>query len=169
MRSVELRFWSKVRRGEPDECWPWTGEIDRGYGRFYTTGREHKHAHRLAYEFSARPIPAGLHVLHSCDNRPCCNPAHLRVGTNEENVRDRVSRERSACKLSVDKVARMRKIYRRGGLTQADIGSMFGVSQSTANRALRGDCWRRVETPAIRVYSKPGAERPCKSSRSRSL
>lgn len=52
-------------------------------------------AHRVAYEIANGPIPDDLWVLHSCDNPPCCNPSHLRVGTYKDNVRDRVERDRS--------------------------------------------------------------------------
>ncbi len=84
------RFWAKVRRGAPNECWPWTGRRDpKGYGR---CGR-HDLAHREAFRL-ANGRPASMNVCHSCDNPPCCNPAHLWEGSQLENVRDMVSKGR---------------------------------------------------------------------------
>lgn len=88
------RFWRNVDRRAGSECWPWKGSIgSNGYGVFSIRGKQLV-ASRRAYELTFGPIPDGLFVLHSCDNRPCCNPAHLRVGTHTDNMRDMVSRDR---------------------------------------------------------------------------
>lgn len=72
----------------PSECWEWSGSRDRkGYG-FGDGGR----AHRLAWEWENGPVPAGLMVLHRCDNPPCCNPKHLFVGTALDNARDALAK-----------------------------------------------------------------------------
>jgi hypothetical protein len=86
------RFWSKVAKG--DECWVWTAYLDeRGYGRVGFNGKV-QYAHRVAYQLEVGPIPEGAHILHSCDNPPCVNPAHLRAGTRSDNMRDKVARGR---------------------------------------------------------------------------
>ena len=97
--TPEQRFWRYVDRRSPDECWPWmagrTSSDGNGYGVSYAfsrgagkRGREN-HAHRIALSLNlGRPITPGAHVLHSCDNKWCCNPAHLREGTHAENMRD---------------------------------------------------------------------------------
>jgi hypothetical protein len=75
-------------------CWNWQLGRDRvGYGRvkvqmgaresFRTTS-----AHRYAYELWVGPIPDGMNVLHRCDNPPCCNPGHLFLGTQRDNMAD---------------------------------------------------------------------------------
>ena len=80
--TLEDRFWAKVDRGGPDECWLWTAHIDRdGYGRFERIG-----AHRWAYEFAIGPIPDGMQIDHLCRVRRCVNPAHLETVTLAENV-----------------------------------------------------------------------------------
>lgn len=89
------RFWSKVTIGEPDACWVWTGcRAKDGYGRLTRDGKSHT-AHRIAWGFSNGPIPDGMHVLHRCDFPPCCNPAHLWIGTNADNVRDKTAKGRN--------------------------------------------------------------------------
>lgn len=93
-KSLAERFWEKVEQRGPDECWPWTASRYRfGYGALRVDGRTLK-SHRLAYKLTKGPIPPGLSVLHSCDNAPCCNPNHLRVGTKLDNARDMVLRDR---------------------------------------------------------------------------
>lgn len=89
------RFWSKVAKRGPDECWPWTGATNqRGYGRIKYDGRFHM-AHRLAWSFHhERPIPAGLLACHSCDNPGCVNPKHIWLGTDADNMADKVAKGR---------------------------------------------------------------------------
>lgn len=80
------RFWSKVGRGGPSDCWEWTGPINaKGYGRFHAVGASEM-AHRTSVRLSGREIPEGFEVDHVCRNRRCVNPAHLRVVTHQENL-----------------------------------------------------------------------------------
>jgi hypothetical protein len=97
--TEEERFWLKVDiRGE-DECWPWTGGLNRGYGWFRIggmyTGRGER-AHRWVLEKKLdRPIKKGHEALHSCDFKPCCNPKHISEGTQQQNLQDMRDRGRS--------------------------------------------------------------------------
>lgn len=92
----DTRFWSKVDKRGPDECWDWTAYTDpAGYGRFKVPdGDRTMLAHRYSFILHNGPIHRKWMVLHSCD-RPCCvNPRHLRAGDNGDNVRDMVLRDR---------------------------------------------------------------------------
>jgi HNH endonuclease len=82
-------LWARVAIGGPDECWPWLGSTrGRGYGDF-KIGGHHVVAHRLAFELATGTDPGDLLVCHTCDNPPCCNPAHLFLGTVADNNRDK--------------------------------------------------------------------------------
>lgn len=105
-RNVETWFWEKVdRSGGPRACWPWLGastDPKRGkngtYGRCRAWGTQTT-AHRVALALHlGRDIRDGLFVLHSCNNPPCCNPAHLREGTHKDNMLDlRLQRRERIC------------------------------------------------------------------------
>lgn len=90
------RFFAKVNKRGPDECWEWQARTDKvGYGRFSPDSSRLVAAHRWSYEHATgETIPEGMLILHSCDNPPCVNPAHLRVGTSADNAADREARGR---------------------------------------------------------------------------
>lgn len=143
-------FWSRMdKSGGPDSCWEWTGlRHDYGYGMFL--GRR---AHRFAWELTNGPIPDGLFILHSCDNPPCCNPAHLSSGTQEENLRQMAARgrggqskgERSGrAKLTWESVRAIRAAY-DGSVTTSALARQYGVSHETMRVMLLGRTW--IEEP----------------------
>lgn len=98
-------FWTRVEIGASDECWPFLGKSGNQYGhkQAYWRGRM-RSAHRVAYEIThgiqladARYLRTDTPcVLHTCDNPPCCNPAHLRLGTQQENIQDASHKRRLA-------------------------------------------------------------------------
>ena len=84
--TPEERFWPRVARGGPDECWLWLGATDEGYGRFSISPSVRVRSHRFAYERLVGPIPDGLVLDHLCRRRVCANPAHLEPVTHRENI-----------------------------------------------------------------------------------
>lgn len=89
--SFAARFWSRVdKSGGPMACWPWTANtLKTGYGLVRRGSRTHYLTHRVALELDGRPVPDGMFGCHHCDNPSCCNPRHLYVGTQEQNVEDK--------------------------------------------------------------------------------
>jgi len=84
-KPVESRFWSKVYKRSPSECWIWIGPVRRGgYGAMEIEGKMVS-AHRLAYEMHFGPIPDGFYIDHICRVQKCVNPSHLRPATPAEN------------------------------------------------------------------------------------
>jgi len=81
-----VRFWSKVDKS--GECWDWRGYVraGNGYGQFGISQSKTVYAHRFAYEDRVGQIPEGFQVDHTCHNRTCVNPAHLRAVTHKQNT-----------------------------------------------------------------------------------
>lgn len=150
---LEARFWQKVDRRGPNDCWPWTKARDRqGYGQTKFSSRQSQKAHRVAYTLTHGAIPAGLMICHRCDSPPCCNPAHLYAGTSADNQRDavragkhrdRVGDRNPAAKLTADDVREIRAGLSRG-LTQSALAERFGVEQTNISMIKRGATWRHV-------------------------
>ncbi len=85
--TAEERFWAKVDRRGPDECWPWTGaHTSTGVGNFWD-GHAYVKAHRFAWELAnGRAVPDGLMVSPQCRTKDCCNFAHLTVVTKHRVI-----------------------------------------------------------------------------------
>lgn len=93
--KTEVEFWEKVdQSGGPMACWPWEG-AEETYGQVYWKGRC-RGTHVVAFSLANGRFPEpGMHVMHTCDHRPCCNPAHLSEGTPSENNEDMSQKGRS--------------------------------------------------------------------------
>lgn len=151
-QTITERFWAKVDKRGPDECWPWVASCDQeGYGRF---NGPIKLSHRASWSFYHGAIPSGICVLHSCDNPPCCNPLHLFLGTNDDNVADRVRKGRGRhgegprgeahprSKLTDGKVLEIRLLS--GNLSPEKIARRFSVSRALIWQVIRRKKWKHV-------------------------
>lgn len=150
---MEQRFWEKVERAGPEECWLWTGAVRNGYG-YITDYWDKIYAHRYAYELAYAPIPTGrwFHVCHSCDVKLCVNPRHLWLGTARANADEALKRGRTvqgeaqwAAKLTDEVVREIRRCYESHLRTQTELGRDYGVSQATIWHVVNRKTWKHVE------------------------
>lgn len=145
-------------RKMPSGCIEWQGSVNTsGYGhiRERCNGASKLHiASRLAFSLFVGEIPQGLQALHRCDNRRCVNPVHIFLGTNQDNVDDKVAKGRArggdtrgerhgALKLTDAKVREIRALYSAGHF-QKDIAARFKVHQVLVSLIIRRKRWAHV-------------------------
>ena len=156
IRIVKDRLARIDKSPGPNACWPWTGPRDRdGYGLVKGVGM----AHRLVFEGdNGYSLAPGDVVRHKCDNPACCNPAHLLVGTQVDNVLDRVQRDRSAkgaengrAKLSEEQV---KCIYESADPVRV-LGLRFDVDESTVRSIKHAKTWRWLTKSYSKRWNKP--------------
>lgn len=148
-KNLEDRFWEKVRINKSG-CMLWIGAINSsGYGQILIHGKS-TNAARLSYEINIGKIKKDLHVLHKFDVRNCVNPKHLTLGTNADNVKDRVKKNRSGgakgeinykAKLNKKQVLKIKSLAR--GQTKK-LSEKYGVDRTTIQRIQRGKYWRHL-------------------------
>lgn len=148
----EVRFWSRVDKRGPDECWLWTGsKFWNGYGQFLFRGKNRKTS-QVAWMLTNGDIPKGegFHgtcVCHRCDVRLCCNPAHLFLASHKRNVDDKVEKQRQArgsshgnAKLiEADVIA-----IRAAKLPHREIAKTFGISLANVGFIRARIAWKHV-------------------------
>ncbi|GAA3882836.1 HNH endonuclease [Haloarcula argentinensis] len=155
LKKVSGRFWSKVDKGDAEDCWEWQAARSdsgfgngRGYGQFKFDGSM-RNAHRIAYALE-NGDPEGELVLHKCDNPGCVNPSHLYLGDQSDNVQDMFERGRKShsgddnppSKLQRSDVVEIK--HRLSDETHSSIAEDFGVSRSTISMISSGDNWGHV-------------------------
>ena len=150
-RQITERLMEKIEPIPFSGCWIWTGYTDSkmGYGMIWDAPTM-KLAHRVSYEIHNGAIPNGLHVLHRCDVPCCVNPSHLFVGTNAENVIDKVSKgraesmpgEKHPSHLLTDKQVLEKRPEE--SLSQRKLAMLYGVDRSTIGYIKKKVLWKHL-------------------------
>jgi hypothetical protein len=141
---LEERFWKKVKIVEGG-CWEWGGAVDTpGYGAFKIKDKK-VNSHRVAYTLTFGDIPYGKLVCHICDNRLCCNPSHLFLGSPKENVEDMYRKGRESknrvhrnFKLTELNLREIYRLYFTDLVPMVKIASKFSVDRKTIYRVVYG-------------------------------
>lgn len=161
-RSLFDRFWEKVDVRGDAECWPWLAAKagKAGYGCIGIRGHWLTRAHCISWMLANhREVPEGLWVLHTCDNPPCVNPAHLFLGTRQDNVDDMMAKRRHGAhrglvdfargerhgiaKLTEAEVLEIRRRRDLGEMQQA-LADSFGVSRRTIGFIVNRETWVHI-------------------------
>lgn len=146
------RFWSKVNKNTTTGCWEWTASTQwNGYGQFRSPKGNTVKAHRYSYELENGPINKNMSVLHVCDNPKCVNPSHLFLGTQQDNIKDKVNKNRQlrgeASPTSVlisDQVIKIRNLWDSGNYTQSAISKLFGISNQHVSDIVNRKRWKHL-------------------------
>lgn len=151
LRHLKIRFWKKVNIGSESICWPLKGRIRLdGYGDIKVQGKMLL-VHRVAWELTNGPIPNRLYVCHSCDNKQCCNPSHLFLGNQGDNMADAIRKGRTKRLLTDIQIRVIKRLTKLSSLSQIEIAEVFKVSQAIISRVKRGvqpvKVLKRVELP----------------------
>lgn len=151
-KKTKEEFWDRLDKpGGESGCWNYVCmNYDKdGYAQIMYRGESYR-AHRFAWKLANGNIPAGMHVLHECDNPKCCNPGHLFIGTQQDNMADRNKKGRQAFGTSVNTavlterdVVEIRKML-DDGIRQADIAKIYEVHRSTIYLVKNGRNWKNV-------------------------
>lgn len=164
-KNTPESFWARVSKPTKSACWEWQGaKTSSGYGNLTWRGL-HVQAHRVAYFLAMGGIRlqtgfrrAGVakryrrFVLHKCDNRACCNPRHLFLGSMRANQLDAYAKGRKAqprsqhvnAKLTAAQVRQIRKRYDAGTDFQVPLAAEFGVSQRVISLIVRRESYKDV-------------------------
>lgn len=152
-------FWNKVTiTADDNKCWLWTGAVDsKGYGNKKWDGCFEK-AHRVAWMIPNYVIPDGMYICHSCDTRQCCNPKHLFLGTQKDNIHDMIKKGRQAIgdkvankgeshpnhKVTDSQVKQIRQRYAAGGISQKELAEEFGLGKSMIGYIVNYKFWKHI-------------------------
>jgi predicted DNA-binding protein YlxM (UPF0122 family) len=176
-----IRFWSKASlTANPEKCWEWNGWVLKGakpYGQFTINGTVFQ-SHRVAYFLHYKKDPSTLHVLHKCDNHKCVNPNHLFLGTNNDNIQDKIKKGRyrsnkgkkwtteygnwknCRSKLTESQYHEIINLYSTGDVSLRHLATLYNVSRPVIAKVVKrmgGNIFKRSklnETDVVEIRSK---------------
>ena len=153
---MNTKFWNRVKITDQELCWEWQGPLylPDGYGHcnFMKDKKRFCQSHRFAYADMIGPIPDGLLVCHKCDNPKCCNPFHLFLGTNAQNIQDAYDKglikplkgiKHGMHKLSEADVLLIRKLVANGAV-QRSLAPRFGVTVGMISMIVNRKNWTHI-------------------------
>lgn len=173
LSQLREHFWTRVQENQETGCWEWQGSrnVKSGYGyltAYAVFGRLPQPCHRVAWILTFGEIPDDLWVLHQCDNPPCVNPAHLFLGTVQDNATDKMAKGRhrygvrygeehwthkcpervakrekhGGAKLTATQVEEIRQLHRDTLLTEQEIADRYGISRPAVSAIITNRHWR---------------------------
>lgn len=148
------RFWSRVKVGNRNQCWPWLGGLNvDGYGSVQALGKPDK-SHRVAWFLRHGAWPT--YICHKCNNRKCCNPDHMYEGNPATNGRDRAEKYRAMrgekqhmAAMTDEEAARIRAEYREGGISIPRLAEKYGKSGDSIRRLCAGITYTHLSDASL--------------------
>jgi DNA-binding XRE family transcriptional regulator len=141
-----------------DCCWITDLFCRNGYPMI-VINKKRKSVHRVMFELHNGEIPDKILVCHTCDNPACINPDHLFLGTNQDNVNDKLAKNRQAkgsklpqAKLNEEKVLEIKRDLAKKNLTQKEIAKKYGISERTISSIKTGTLWSHVKYEPTNNY-----------------
>ncbi len=150
------RFWSRIAKGEPDACWPWLRCSDsrshgvhrdrEGYGVVRFNGINYR-AHTIARWLATGEWPTGLKTLHRCpgkDNPSCCNPRHLYLGTQADNVQDSLLKGQRRKKHTAAVILEVRRLHATGLFSLHELSRRFQIERHYLTDVINRKYWKHI-------------------------
>jgi len=149
------RFWDKVDIHGEDDCWEWQAYIAKdGYGKFKYQGKNIS-ASRITYILTHGEIEKGLVIMHKCNNKSCCNPNHLEMGTYSKNTQDAYDdglikpagvngQDHYKAKLTEKEVLNIRSLFSNGGISKLEISKIYDVGKTAIQKIIKRRTWKHI-------------------------
>lgn len=143
--------WKRINIKGDDDCWEWGGYLKKdGYGTISINSLLY-YVHRVVYILTYGSIPNEKLILHHCDNRKCCNPKHLFLGTDQDNSNDMLYKHRqnrgekvNTNKLTTLQVLKIRKLYSTGNYLQRELGEIYEITSRNICSIVNNKTWRHI-------------------------
>lgn len=164
LQTIEARLNAYINK--TGTCWLWTKDTyDYGYGKLSIGKGKQVRVHRYMYEKYKGEIPNGMNVLHTCDNPRCCNPDHLFLGTQKDNMVDAKAKDRIGykiyygddhpnAKITLEIADKIRELYKSGKYYQQEIGKMYGISQAVVSKIILNIAWTKKGEKLVTIDKK---------------